>query len=240
LIKKAVITHPPFKFLHKAEFLRLLRQVIAICGQVELIEQTAAALDALQQQLTPLEGQLAKWRREPLTEELAALDLRRDKALSGLHLLARACTRHHVPAIAEAGETLRSGMANFGKKLTLLNYVAKTTVIEALVSLIHGDGPMGQAANTLPLVKDWAAELQAANETFTTLYLNRSQSMAAKPAKTFTQSRPGVTQAYQLLASYLLAQQTLYPSAEIAQLIARLNELIEGYWKLVRDRGGSA
>lgn len=231
-----MLAYPPLKFLVKGEFLRFHKQSIEICQQFELALPIAEALQGLAISLQPLAGRLARWRRQPLTEELVAIDMRRDKALSGLHLLATACTRHYDAAIAEAGEAILHGMRRFGKKLTLLNYMAKTTVIEALVSLMNGEGPMADAANKIPMVKGWAQELREANLAFETTWLNRSEAMAARPDKTFTQLRPTVTKAYQLLVKRILAQQTLYPSADMAQLMAELNELTDGYWQLVRGR----
>jgi hypothetical protein len=231
-----MLTYPPLKFLRKGEFLHFHKQTVMICQQFELPGPIAEALNGLPIAFAPLEGRLAKWKREPLTEELEALDTRRDKALSGLHLLASACTRHHNAAIVEAAEVLLHGMRHFGKKLTLLNYMAKTTVAEALVSQMNGEGPLADAAAILPLVKGWAQELQAANEAFETTWLNRSDIRAARPDKTFTELRPSVTGAYQLLADRIAAQQLLFPSVEMVQLIAELNELTEGYWRLVRGR----
>ncbi len=231
-----MLTVPPFGPLRKGEFLHLLRQHIDICKQYELPPPIAAALEGLETAIQPLLGRLSRWRREPLTEELKALNNQRDKALTGLHLLASACTRHYDAAIVKAGEAILHGMRRYGKKLTLLNYMAKTTVIEALVSLMQGDGPMADAANTLPLVKGWAQELQRANLAFETTWLNRSDERAARPDKSFTQLRTSATEAYQLLANRIQAQQTLYPSPEMAQLLAVLNELTDGYWQLVRGR----
>lgn len=216
--------------------MRFHKQCIDICQQFELALPIAEALQDWEVSLQPLAGRLSRWRRQPLTEELVAIDLRRDKALSGLHLLASACTRHYDAALAEAGETILRGMRRFGKKLTLLNYMAKTTVIEALVSLMNNEGPMADAANKIPMVKGWVQEMQEANQAFETTWLNRSDARAAGPDKTFTQLRPSVTKAYQQLANRIQAQQTLYPSANMATLIAQLNELTEGYWQLVNGR----
>lgn len=232
-----MIQVPPFKPLHKGEFLHLLKQHIDICAPYTLAPPIDEALQGLATALQPLEGRLSKWRREPLTKEVEAFDKQRDNALSGLHLMADACTRHYDPAIAEAGKTIIRGMRRFGKKLTHLNYMAKTTVIEALVSLMTtAEDPMAEAAERIPLTKDWVRELERANLAFENTWLERLEQRAARPDKTFTELRPGVASAHALLCQRITAQQTLYPSNEMAQLIAELNELTEGYKKLVRER----
>lgn len=228
-----MLVSPPFKYLRKSEFLRYHKQTVEICGQWPLALPVAQALAGLQTAMAPLQGRIAKKRRAPLTEQLPVLDMRRNKALTGLHLLASACSRHYHAPIAQAGQDLLQGMDRFGKKLTLLNYLAKTEVIAALVDLMGGQGPMGHATAALPLAGGWAQELLAANEAFNHAHITRATLRAAQPHLSFTALRPTVTSAHQLLANRIVAQQRLYPSAQMAELIAQLNELTEGYRKLM-------
>lgn len=231
-----MLAYPPDRLLRKAEFLHCYKQIIEICRGHTLVPSITEALAALELVLTSLTGRISYLRRTPLTDALEALERRRDMALSGLHLLANSCSRHYEPSIAEAGRTLLEGINHFGKKLTLLNYMAKTEVVAALVSRLNGSGPLAEAANVLPLVKDWAQELWLVNEAFNETFINRSQIRAEQPTQTFTELRPSINEAYRLLADRIVAQQTLYPSDDMAQLIAELNELVEGYKRVANDR----
>jgi Family of unknown function (DUF6261) len=230
------ITTPALGQYRNSEFIRYMKNVIAICGNnnprtLKIEDQ----VNGLQAATTPLDDLFMIERGNLLTPELQALDARRDDAITGLRAAANAFAYHFDPVFKNAATVLAAAIDKYGTGLAKLNYVAETEVLESFVGDTSSDATLAAALSTLQL-NSWVTELNEANQRFNTTYLSRTNSYASKPDGSLTELRVVTAKAYGDLVAHITAHFTLTPSDSYTKLIGELNSLSEQYNKMVVNR----
>jgi hypothetical protein len=233
------ITTPALGLYRNSEFIRYMKNVIAICGNNNPRSlKIEAQVNGLQTATTPLDDLFMIERGNLLTVELQTLDARRDDAINGLRMAATAFAYHFDPVLKNAAIVLGAALDKYGTGLAKLNYIAETEVIESFVGDTSRDATLAAALTTLQL-NSWVAELNEANQRFNTTYLSRTSSYASKPDGSLTELRVVTAKAYSDLVAHITAHFTLTPSDGYTKLIGELNSLSEQYNKMAANRSSS-
>lgn len=172
-----------------------------------------------------------------LTDDLVALDARRDDALVGIRTVALGYARHFTPATKAASERILACIDKYGSTIQNQNMLAETETLRNLIADFETDAPVTAALTTLNLMP-WVAELKAANSEFNQVYLQRTQEAGEKPGDSMATKRKPAVDAYRKLIKTLDAKNTLDPTPALTSLMKNLNELIDKYNQLIANRSG--
>ena len=162
-----------------------------------------------------------------LTEDLASLDFRRNEALQGLRMAARAYMKYHDPTVRDAAKLIMGSMQNYGRYMERLNYQAKSVAINGLVREWTNDVMLADALSILNF-QNWKQELSAANDAFRAVFLDRVSEEAAKNTPSVTAQRGSATEVYRVLERKTVAHAVL-DAATYEPLIENLSELIKKF-----------
>ena len=162
-----------------------------------------------------------------LTEDLTSLDFRRNEALQGLRMAARAYMKYYDPSVHAAAKLIMGSMQNYGRYMERLNYQAKSVAINSLVSDWTNDVMLADALSILNF-QNWKQELSAAHDTFRTVFLDRVSEEAAKNTPSVTAQRGSATEVYRALERKTVAHAVL-DAATYEPLIENLSELIKKF-----------
>ena len=169
------------KVLRNTEFLQFLKDVSAIVkkqGAKDL--NVEAQWKALQRSVDQLEGLIQQDGALDLTEVVAALDDRRDEALTGIISFVESMTNHFDPAKRSAAKALKADVDRYGSGLPRLNYQAETSVISSICDNWESKPGLKEKVEMLGLT-DWLKELKTANKLFNEKYLERIKAEANAP-----------------------------------------------------------
>lgn len=173
-----------------------------------------------------------------MTEELVALDERRDTAITGITLYVQSLTYHFNPAIRTQADTLVANLSNYDTGVAKQNYQAETAIISSILT-DWTEKPTLKAAVTALNIADWQTELAEVNNAFNTKYLARTQELAAASPDTLKEKRQEATLAYYTLRDFISSHYTLNEGAEpYNKTVNELNALITQYNTLLAGRKG--
>lgn len=176
-----------------------------------------------------------------MTDELVALDERRDTAITGISLHVQSLTYHFNESIRTQADALAANLANYDAGVAKQNYQAETAIISSILT-DWAEKPALKAAIDALKIADWQAELATANTAFNTRYLTRTQELGAASPDTIKEKRLEATQAYYTLRDFITSYHTLNEGAEpYNKTVKELNALITQYNNLLAGRkGGNA
>ena len=171
----------------------------------------------------------------PITEELQALDARRDAAISGLLSVINGYGYHFDAAISSHAHKLSSNLAVYGAGIARENYQSETATIRNIVKDWTETADLATAVAALNLA-DWQTELETINNSFATKYLDRTQELATASPDTMKQKRLESTTVYYALRDTINAYFTINkgaapydkPTNELNALITQYNVLLAG------------
>jgi hypothetical protein len=226
--------------LRNAELLQFAKDVMGI---VTLNNASALSVSA---QLADLQGKTSA--AEALfkldqgsdsTPVIEALDLRRDNAISGIRHYVQSLLLHFDPNIRHPAQVLEDNLGLYGGSIARQNYMAETASISHIVSDWTTKPSLVAAVATLQL-NAWLAELNAANQLFSSEYLARTQELGAADSDKLKARRTEVMQAYYELRDRIGAYYTINNAANPwGKAIKELNALIEQYKTLLAGRQGN-
>lgn len=173
-----------------------------------------------------------------LTDDLIALDNRRDDALVGIRTVAEGYGRHFDVASKGASERILACIDKYGSAIHRQNFLAETETIRNLVQDFENDVPVKNALTALGLTA-WVAELKDANNAFNQTYLQRTQEASERPDESMATRRKPAIEVYRTLVKTIDAKNILDPSAALTSLMGSLNALIDKYNQVIANRGGS-
>jgi hypothetical protein len=172
-----------------------------------------------------------------LTDDLVALDGRRDDALVGIRTVAAGYARHFNANTKAASERVLACIDKYGSAIQNQNMLAETETLRNLVADFETDVLVSNALTVLNLTA-WVTELKDANNAFNQVYLQRTQEASEKPDDSLATKRKPAIDAYRKLIKTLDAKDTLDPSPALSSLMNKLNELIDKYNQLIANRSG--
>lgn len=230
---------PALRQMRNGLFIRYMKQVVSKC------ESSNAAALLIRPQVEELAGcfpqfneQFVLDRRNALTVDLQTLDLRRDRAVTGIRLNAESYTQHYNEDNVRAAKLLVVAIDKHGKNLARLPYNLETELIESLVSDCTKNPAVAAAVETLGL-REWVKELDTANVAFNEMFLGRSDTNAAQPQSKLPELRVVATEKYRALANHIFARMVIAPSAAYGTLVDKLNDLTKEYNQLVNNRNAN-
>lgn len=173
-----------------------------------------------------------------MTDELVALDERRDTAITGITAYVQSLTYHFKENTRAQAAALAANLANYDAGVAKQNYQSETAIINSILT-DWTEKPALKAAVAALNIADWQAELADANTAFNARYLARTQEMGAASQDTIKEKRQETTQAYYSLRDFINSYYTLNEGAEpYTKTVKELNALINQYNFLLANRKG--
>lgn len=227
-----------FIALRDAEYLQFLSSTVAC------VEENDPVVLNVQPQLINLRNafivasDLFKLPQDsPLSKELLASDKRRNAALIGISGIVRSYSKHFDTVCREPAELLQRNLTLHGKKIYMMNYQAKSTIISSLTEDWE-DEPELAAASTLLHLDDWTAELKESNRLFINLYILRTQEYSAKSTASFRQKRKEGMAAYFELIKHLKARAITNNAVDYTKVLRQIDASLDQYKTLLNGRKG--
>ena len=190
--------------LRNGEFIKFLKNVRdAVSQKGPAALQVQEQYDVLASSITVLDNLFKVAQGNVISDELLALDQRRDSAILGINAMVTAYTYGTDPATRAAAQLLANNLAVYGAgNMTRDSYQSETQSIEALLKDWSTKPELVAAVNTLPLA-GFIAELATANTQFDTRYMDRAEEMGVASPDTLRAKRFEANTAYYELRDYL-------------------------------------
>ena len=222
--------------LRNAEYLQFMKDALALTASNNPAAlNVTAQYDALLAQVTNLETLFKVSQSSEITQEILNLDIRRDRAVSGLRQVVEGYRNYFLPATADAARLLSENIQLYGGDIERQNYRAQTATLNGIISDWETKAPLTDAMTLLNL-KDWKNELKDANALFNEKYLERTQEYGAANEETISTEKAATNALYYTLRDNITARATIANTAALTTTINQLNALIAQYEVLLRDR----
>ena len=224
--------------LRNAEFIQFIKNCLNIIqANNPATLRVQAQYDSLQGMLTVLEDLFLTEQGSAITEDVSAIDTRRDRAVTGFSLMANALTYHFDPVIAKHAETIKRLVDKYGGGIARENYQAETAIIDNLVAdLNKPDAITAMAALNLD---GWKKEMEQANKAFNDAYLLRTQQLGAVSKDKLLAKRLETNEVYYKLRNFIDSYYTINEGAgPYNKTTNELNALIDQYNTMMAGRVG--
>lgn len=232
-----MINSIPLQTLRNGEFLQFIADVLGIVSLNNPAQlQVNSQFTQLQTEYSALQELFKTDRGNPVTDEILALDIRRDDAVTGMSALVNAYTYHFNPALRNPANVLQANLKLYGAGIARDNYMSETASISSIVGDWKNKAELQAAITTLQLA-DWLTELEQANTAFNTRYISRTQEMGAASPDNIKLKRVMVANAYYALRDHVDAYFTINQRAEpFAKATNEINALVDQYNALLAGR----
>lgn len=184
---------------------------------------------------TELEVLFKKSTENPITAEIEALDVRRDRAVSGILGLANAYSFHFDVVFSAPADVILDYAKIYTTNIAKDNYNSETATITNIVNDFESKPALTAAVTALGLTA-WKNELKAANTAFANKYLDRTQDLATATPDNLKAKRVQAYDAYYDLRNNIDAHATITPTALYTKTINEINVLITQYNTLLAGR----
>ncbi len=191
---------------------------------------------ALKESVDKLEEEFKADRKSEYTEEIQALDHRRDEAVICLRKIADGFTNHYDKSKSEAGKAIIDCIDKYGTSVYKMNYKAETGILSNLGDDLKNDKTVSQAVESLGL-SDVVSEMIKANKLFNERFLSRIEQQTEDVSQSATELVIESKTFYKALTDHIIAYNTIEPTEALTSLINKLNTLIESYNQTVESRG---
>lgn len=236
-----MITSIDLAKLRNSEFLQFMTDCLGIVNLNNAttlqVKQQYSSLQAITKTIETL------FKIDPsnsLSDELQALDARRDAAINGIAELINGYTYHYDDATKAHAITLSKHLAIFGIGIAKNNYQSETTILRSIINDWNTQPKLTAALTTLNLMS-WKTELETANNAFATKYLTRTQQLGAANPDSIPNKRIEAINAYYTLRDRIDAFFTVNEGAvPYSKAVNELNALITQYNTLLAGRQAKA
>lgn len=236
-----MITSIDLAKLRNSEFLQFMTDCLSIVNLNNAttlqVKQQYSSLQAITKTIETL------FKIDPsnsLSDELQALDARRDAAINGIAELINGYTYHYDAATKAHATTLSKHLAIFGIGIAKNNYQSETTILRSIINDWNTQPKLTAALTTLNLIS-WKTELETANNAFATKYLTRTQQLGAANPDSIRNKRVEAINAYYALRDRIDAFFTVNEgAAPYSKAVNELNALITQYNTLLAGRQAKA
>ena len=223
--------------LRNANYLQFQKDFLGIISRNNPVTlQIEAKFNDLTAKSLELENLFKKILANPMSQELLALDGRRDDCINGIYYSALSNSYHFDAANKEAADLLLANLNLYGSGIAKLNYQAETATISNIVNDWENQPKLTQALTTLNL-SAWKDELSRVNEEFGTKYLDRTQDYGNATPENLKMKREETNLVYYALRDRINAMDLLVetPPSPYSTVINQLNALIEQYNRLLSE-----
>lgn len=175
--------------------------------------------------LIVLEGQSVDSVKTSLyTEQIAAADSRRDRAIVGISAAVESALHHYDPAMVVAARALEIRLKAFHGSIEQKSYEQESAAVTILVS----DLQTAYASQIAVLgLGGWVTELAAAQTAFDSLFALRNEEREHKPQEKLRELRRQVDAAYENLTDFVNAYTLIDGDRDCGEFIGLLNQEIE-------------
>ncbi len=218
------------------EFLQYMKDILKIVNQQDVDAlQLTAQKNELQPIVNTINNVFQQSQASTLTQEIIALDERRDRAIIGLRAVSEAFTYHYDQDMAKAANIVLSGINSHGDGISRLSYQQETAILGSVVQDFETEIELKTAIMKPGLTK-WVAELKDANHSFTNTYLDRVGQAAANPTADITELRSQATEMYRTLVDHIKAHAVLGTTKEHSMILNQIDVLAGQYNQVVENR----
>ena len=227
--------------LRNNEYTQFMQNILSAINRYDPTAlQIKPDYDALMTELTSTKQVLNEATGSATTDELVALDTRRDNAFSGALAMVNANTFSTDAAIQAAANLLVKHLENFGPALIKENYPTETSKLQKIVQDWDTKPDLKAAVITLNLT-GWKTEIETANTAFDTRYVDRSVATGTAKSDRVYQKRPAITLLYdelilQLDSWYNIKKKT--NPEPWATAVDAVNGVIKDYSDMLAVRAG--
>ena len=179
---------------------------------------------------------LKKITKSAITADIQEADRRRDQLFRGMVDTGNAALNHFRTEVQDAARRLKIVFDTYGN-LAKKPLNEQTSAVYNLLQDLNG----AYAADAATAgIKEWADELQAANEAFDRLIKDRYEESALKTDLVLKQVRQQVDGQYRLIIERINALVTIEGAEAYTEFIRYLNTIIARYTTTVAQRAGKA
>ena len=228
-----------FLALRNGEFIQFISNILEIVLAYDPVElKVESQYNQLKQLLDETETQFRTKRRSRITDELKALDVRRDAAINGLSALLNGYRLSADEAVSNHARLLTDNLALHGHSIARKNYQGETAELTKIIDDWTQKPELNTAVATLNL-GNWLAELSTSNTAFEERFLTRVEEKASKPPGSVKAKRAEALTAYYSLRERLDACYIFNEGAEpFASTINTINALVDSFNMLLANRKG--
>lgn len=223
------------RFRH-GEYLQYMRDVLTLLNKQDV---TALQLNEQVAELTTITNSIdaafKQSKGSAITQEIIALDDKRDRAIVGIRMLANTYKYHYNIQLEIAATKIAKAIAVYGNDITRKNYQEETATINSIVQDFETNTELVEALVTIHAT-EWVAELKKQNKEFEEKHLARVEETATNPLINVPNLREEATTIYRALISRIQAHTILSDNAIYAALISKIEVLANQYNQAVDNR----
>lgn len=226
--------------LQNGEYIQFLNDVLVLVQESPLVkEDLKTNIKHLSTQVTKLEG-VFKIRGHVLTAKIKEADAKRDQAFIGLKNVVKGYQSHNNAELVDQANQIMHLFRRYGLNVSTLNYQAETENLKVLIKELNALEAKHAMLTNLG-IKTWVEDLNALNESFNELYLERTTSKAKFGIQSVTASRKETDRLYNELITLLDAitltkESRNKPVDDYKQTKQNLDELSKQYMDMVSLR----
>lgn len=174
-----------------------------------------------------------------LSDELMALDERRDDAINGLTTIINGHAYSTDPEVKANAKLLANHLAIFGSGIAKDSFQSETSTIRNIIADWDQKPELLAALTALNLLP-WKKELTEANNLFSQLYLTRAENAGSANPANIKSKRAEANNAFYKLRDRLNSYYDINEGAEpFGKTVNAINGLISYYNNLLARRGGN-
>ncbi|WP_417800115.1 DUF6261 family protein [Tenacibaculum sp.] len=234
------MNNPYLNQYRNGEYLQYMKDILQL---VNLQDIDALALTNPTNELTTLVNRIDSLYQQvqgnSLTQEIIALDTRRDKAITGIKTLVSAYVNHFNEATVNAANALLTTINTYGTDIARKSYQEQTAILDSIRKDFETESELIQAISLLKITP-WLTELKDANTEFSTKYIEHIGEPATTPENNIEELRIETTLAYRKLVLHIEAHATLSGNKRYPALINEINLLTKQYNLAVNTRSKSS
>lgn len=219
--------------LQNAEHLTLMNDVLALLKNAN-IEALNPLKEELSEGVKKAEIAQVQIRKSEHTEELVALDEKRDKLYRGLVLRVQSEEFSKQKDKAEAARKVALVVNAYGN-FTKHNYQKETTEIQNFIVDLKSDEYLSSVQKIG--LTEWVNWLEEANNLFFTRYTERRDAYAEQPVYDVKNIRKDLDAVFKKIQDMTKALQILQSSEAINTFIAKINVSIDKWKDILAQRG---
>lgn len=226
--------------LRNSEYIQFMRDVLFIIDKNHPDRlKVTDAYASLKSLVDRIEDLFMVQKGSSITQEIYALDARRDNALNGILFYVNGLTYYMKEEVRQQAELLKRHLELYGIGIARDNLQSQTNTIRNILSEWDDSPELNKAIEQLNL-KEWKAELSEANTLFAERYLARAEEAGKTSPDNIKGLRVAANEAWYSLRNKLAAYHTIDSNEPLlAPTIEVINVLIAQYSSLLLRKNRS-
>lgn len=223
------------RFRH-GEYLQYMRDVLNLLNKQDT---TALQLSNQVAELTTatnsIDAAFKQSKGSTITQDIIALDDKRDRAIVGIRMLANTYKYHYNEQLKLAATKIAKSIGIYGNDITRKNYQEETAIINSIIQDFETNTELLEALAKINAT-EWVAELKKQNKEFEEKYVERVEETATNPFINVPSLRENATTIYRALIERIRAHVILSDNVIYSELISKVEVLTNQYNQAVDNR----